>query len=218
MASWSPENASQAFLRAIKMGKRSKQPDISEFISALAAGNNAQLMVMVSARVAGSTALSLVAAAHQTGGQAVCILPTESGLNASRNALGHYANCIKFVVGDAKTLLINDYKGADFVLIDCNIHDSKKVFTAAQKCGKNGEGLIVGYNALGKGHWPCEFRTHFLPIGEGLMVTKVGSKIGNYGDVNRKKSKWVSRVDKCTGEEHVYRINYLQQEIEACQG
>ncbi|EEF50380.1 uncharacterized protein LOC8270629 [Ricinus communis] len=214
MASWSPENATKAYLRALKMGKRSKQPDIAEFISALAAGNNARLMVMASAGVAGSTGLSLVAAAHQTGGQAVCILSAESDLYESRNALGTYADCVKFVIGDAKTLLSNDYKEADFVLIDCKIDGCKEVLRAAQECEKHGRGLIVGYNAFHKGSWPSAFKTHFLPIGEGLMVTRIGSKVSEEGG-HRKRSKWVTRVDRCTGEEHVYRVTSPLEEIEA---
>ncbi|XP_021677858.1 uncharacterized protein LOC110662986 isoform X2 [Hevea brasiliensis] len=133
MACWSAENATKAYLRALKMGKRSKEPDMAEFISALAAGNNAQLMVVASARVAGSTTLPLVAAAQQTGGQ---------------------------------------------------------------------------------GSWPNEFKTHFLPIGEGLLVTRIGGKVDD-GSGQRKRSRWVIRVDECTGEEHVYRVTCPQQEIEA---
>lgn len=75
-------------------------------ISALAAGNNAQLMVMVSACTAGSIMLSLVAAAHQTVGHGVCILlylhfPI---FHSSKNALGPHADCVKFVIGDARAL------------------------------------------------------------------------------------------------------------------
>lgn len=187
---------------------------MAEFISALAAGNNAQLMVMVSARVTASTTLPLVAAAHQTGGQVTCILSTESDFIVSRNSLGPYADCVKFVVEDAKTLLLSDYKRADFVLIDCNIDDCEGVFRAAQECGRNGRGLIVGFNAFHRGPWRNDLKTHFLPIGEGLLVIRIGDKIDN-GCGQRKRSRWVTRVDECTGEEHVYRVTCAQQEIEA---
>ncbi|GLT84426.1 hypothetical protein SLE2022_026580 [Rubroshorea leprosula] len=62
---WSAEHATKAYLRALKMGKRGKEPDVSEFISAMAAANNAQMMVMVCSGVAGSTTVALVAAACQ---------------------------------------------------------------------------------------------------------------------------------------------------------
>lgn len=114
--------------------KVGKEPDAGEVISAIAAGNNAQLMVMVCAGIAGSTTASaLVAAAYQTGGRVVCILPTLNGLQASKNALGNCSNSVELVVGEAKTLLVDDYKGADFVLIDCDINDPKEVFQVAKK-------------------------------------------------------------------------------------
>ncbi|OMP11926.1 hypothetical protein CCACVL1_00209 [Corchorus capsularis] len=215
MACWSAENATKAYLRALKMGKRGKEPDVAEFISAIAAGNNAQHMVITCAGVAGSTALALVAASRQTGGRVVCILNSLEHYQASKNALGNYRDCIDFVIGDAK-LLLNDYKTADFVLVDCNISDHKGVLRAAQEVAKHGEGgaLIVGYNALNKG--PCwsssEFKTHFLPIGEGLLVirkgaaNKVGSDGVNNNNCRKIRSRWVVKVDKWTGEEHVFRI------------
>lgn len=187
-----------------------KEPDIAEFISALAAGNNAQLMVMACAGIVGSTALALVAAAHQTGGLVVCILPTPNGLEASKNALRPHSNCVEFVVGEAKTLLL-DYKAADFVLIDCDIHEPKEVFLAAQKGAEPNRALIVGYNALHRGSWQSdELKTHFLPIGEGLLVTRTTCSTSAFDNklcgTGNKRSHWVVKVDKCTGEEHVFRI------------
>ena len=91
-------------------------------------------MVIASASIDGSTILSLAAAAHQTGGNVVCILPAKPNICASRNAPGPYADCVKFVIGDAKTLLSKDYRGADFVLVDCDLHDCKEVLRAAQDC------------------------------------------------------------------------------------
>ncbi|KAK6260818.1 Protein of unknown function DUF1442 - like 3 [Theobroma cacao] len=207
MACWSAENATKAYLRALKMGKRGKEPDVAEFISAIAAGNNAQLMVMACAGVVGSTALALVAASRPTGGRVVCILNSLDDYQASKTALGSYGDCIHFVIGDAKRIL-NDYKTADFVLIDCNISDHKGVIRAAQEGAKHGGALIVGYNALNKGPcWSTEFKTHFLPIGEGLLVIRKGasSKAGD-GVSCRKRSRWVVKIDKWTGEEHVFRI------------
>ncbi|GJT33778.1 putative S-adenosyl-L-methionine-dependent methyltransferase [Tanacetum coccineum] len=48
-------------------GKRPNEPDMVEFISAIAAGNNAKLMVLACASAAGPTTLGLIAASHQTG-------------------------------------------------------------------------------------------------------------------------------------------------------
>lgn len=192
---------------SILQGKRGKEPDVAEFISAIAAGNNAQLMVIASASIAGSTTLALVAAAHQTGGRVIYILPDSKGLDASKNVVGHYVNSIEFVIGDAKGLLLDDCKGADFVLIDCDIDDHNGVFLAALKGTKPNGALIVGYNAFHKGSWQSEFNTHFLPIGEGLLVTRtrIASKKVDNG---QRKSHWIAKVNKWTGEEHVFRITH----------
>ncbi|KAM6600998.1 uncharacterized protein LOC115706807 [Cannabis sativa] len=201
MACWSPENATKAFLKALKMGKNGKEPDVAEFISALAAGNNAQLMVMACAGAAGANALALVAARHQTGGRVVCILPSQNYIKESKDSLGPYSKCIEFFIGNPKTLLPDNFKGADFVLIDCDIKDHKGIFLAAQKgISEHVGALIVGFNALRKGSWGNDLRahTHFLPIGEGLLVSRITSP---------KKSHWVVKVDKCTGEEHVFRVS-----------
>ncbi|GKE73741.1 putative S-adenosyl-L-methionine-dependent methyltransferase, partial [Tanacetum coccineum] len=47
--------------------KRPNEADMVEFISAIAAGNNAKLMVLACASAAGPTTLGLIAASHQTG-------------------------------------------------------------------------------------------------------------------------------------------------------
>ncbi|CAI9103694.1 OLC1v1002225C1 [Oldenlandia corymbosa var. corymbosa] len=223
MATWSTESATKAFLQTLKMGKRGKEPSSAEFIAALAAGNNAQLMVVVCADTVGlSTVIALGAAAKETGGHAVCILPGTKELNASRNILGStvYEEFVEFVVGDAQSLLMEEYfQDADFVLVDCRMRDLKYVMEAGQRClsGCKRNACLVAYNAL-----HCvnnvpqvnnSFKVHFLPIGEGLlMVSRVSSSTnssfskGSKNHGAQKKSRWVVKVDQFTGEEHVYRI------------
>ncbi|KAA8533831.1 hypothetical protein F0562_031348 [Nyssa sinensis] len=157
MACWSVENATKAYLKTMKMGKNAKEPDAAEFISALAAGNNAQLMVVAcaSGSTAGcSTTLALVAAAYQTGGRVVCILPGLEELHLSKQALGNNASHVEFVTGDAQSLLFHDYRQADFVVIDCNLENHEAIIRAMQASGKHDHGTIVlGYNAFCKGLW-----------------------------------------------------------------
>ncbi|KAL8142210.1 hypothetical protein V2J09_015242 [Rumex salicifolius] len=205
MPNWSAENATRAYLRALKMGKRGKEPDVAEFISALAAGNNAQLMVEVCS-AAGSTTLALVAAAQQTGGKVVCIVSGQDELSASRHALGPYTERVELVAAEGKKdgageLLLGEYKGADFVLVDC--HVGAHVFRAAAGC------VVVGYNAGGHRQAVLgELKGHYLPIGGGLLVARVsGGENGRWRSCGGgKRSKWVVKVDKCTGEEHVFRV------------
>ncbi|KAF6156850.1 hypothetical protein GIB67_012379 [Kingdonia uniflora] len=216
MACWSAENATKAYLRTLKMGKRDKEPHVSEFISALAAGNSAQLMVEICGSTAGSTTLALVAAAQQTGGHVVCILRGLDELHASQDVLGHDVDCVEFVIGDAKTLLLNYYKGADFVLIDCNIDDHEGIFRTVEESSKASGAVVVGYNAFCKrSTWRSGFKTQLLPIGGGLLVTRIpaAKKVGVSA---AQRSRWIVRIDQCTGEEHVFRIRSPQtKRIEA---
>ncbi|XP_058086423.1 uncharacterized protein LOC131233650 [Magnolia sinica] len=202
---WSAENAIKAYLQTVKMGKKAKEPDMSEFISALAAGNNAQLMVEACSSTAGTTTLALVAAAHQTGGRVVCILSRPEELRLSEDALGAESDCVEFVIGDARSLLLNDYHGADFVLIDCNLEEHDQILRAAQVGLKPRGAVIMGYNAFrNRLLWTSGMRTDLLPIGDGLQITRVPAS-GMEGVCGR-RSRWVVRVDQCTGEEHVFRI------------
>lgn len=189
-----------------KRGNLAKEPNVAEFIAALAAGKNAQLMVMACAGNAGSTTLALGAAAHQTGGRAICILKGYKELHASRKALERYSDAIEFVIGDPKTLLLsNDYQDADFVLIDCKMDDHKQLWLAAKKVLHHKDALVVGYNAVHSSPRMPDLKAHFLPIGNGLLVSRLSME-DKYRDGCGKKSRWVVKVDALTGEEHVYRI------------
>lgn len=213
MDCWSAENATNAFLKTLKMGERGNAPNVTEFISAMAGGNNSQLMVMACSGHPRSALLGLVAAAHQTGGRVVCILRSQQEMHAIKETLllgEEYANFVEFVIGhDVKTLLASDYEGADFVLIDCKLEDFQQVFEVAQQVVGVKGALIVGYNALHEGpKLSFDHKGYFLPIGEGLLVSKLrgceGKKIGGGGG---RRSHWVVEVDKCTGEEHLYRVS-----------
>ncbi|RWR98129.1 hypothetical protein CKAN_02762900 [Cinnamomum micranthum f. kanehirae] len=199
---WSAENATRAFLRTVKMGKKAKEPDMSEFISALAAGSNAQIMVEL-----------LLRSRQEPSG--VCVLTGLEELHSSKQVLGKEANCVEFIIGDAQLLLLNDYLGADFVLIDCNMVGHEEVLRAAQT-GANCRGaVIMGYNALHKGAWWSGSRTELLPIGDGLQVMRIPAS-GKASCSETRRSRWVVRVDQCTGEEHVFRITSPHgKEIEA---
>ncbi|MED6173950.1 hypothetical protein PIB30_064464 [Stylosanthes scabra] len=219
-AGWSAENAKRAYLQALKMAKRGKEPDVSEFISALAAGKNARFMVAVCAGAAGSTTLALAAAARQTGGRVVCICRSPNEQQASRKALGAYGESVEFVVGDAKTLLSGEYRGSDFVLVDCDMTNAREVFMAALKGAKKDDNraLVVGFNVRHRVSKWRQMKASFLPIGEGLLVTKVDSNNNIVKSLEkveqRRKSHWIVKVDKCTGEEHIFRVTSPNKKLQ----
>lgn len=197
------------------------EPDVAEFISAIAAGNDAQLMVVTCGEdTSPTTLLALVAAAHQTGGRVVCIFRGLRELQSFIQALDQdTTNLIEFVVGDAERLILEGYKDADFVLNDCKLNNHEAILRAMQmNSGNKCKGAIVlGCNAFcSSSSWEwAGVRTQLLPIGEGLLVTRIaganemrervmrgGVGRGSFG----RKSKWVVKVDQHTGEEHVFRV------------
>lgn len=197
-------------------GQKANEPNVVEFISALAAGNNAQLMVVACAGAADATTLALVAAAHQTGGRVVCILRGDQELHQSEVVLGLNNVChIEFAIGEAQSVLQTHYGEADFVVIDCNLENHEGVLRAVEmgkKSSRGGSGaVVVGYNAFRRrSSWrSVGSKTQLLPIGDGLLVTRIVPR--NIGGNNSlcgsvKRSHWIVKVDKCTGEEHVFRV------------
>ncbi|KVI10098.1 uncharacterized protein LOC112502775 [Cynara cardunculus var. scolymus] len=219
MGYWLTENATEAYLKSMKMGKRANEPDASEFISAIAAGNNAQLMVVVGAATARSTTVGLLAAAEQTGGHVISIFKGTEELHSSKQALGSDADRVGFVVGDAETLLLNNYRDADLVVIDCNLENHEQILGAIKGNGREKSTIVLGYNAFWKDSWRwSRSNSHLLPIGEGLLLMRIARKSENGGGGGgkntrdggshggSKKSHWVVKVDNCTGEEHVFRV------------
>ncbi|XP_043697275.1 uncharacterized protein LOC122648073 [Telopea speciosissima] len=209
----------------------SPEPEGNEFISALAAGMSAQLIVEISSGESPST-IALAAAARQTGGRLVCILPEPETLAESKQAIkdSGLKDMVEFKVGDPAELLPN-YENIDFSLIDCktvnykrslkllDVNPSKSVVVA--------NNLVEGRKGLG-GHCrgmkgKASVRSVKHPIGKGMEVTMIG-KSNEFGKGGGKsictpqaekkgggggrtgKSKWVVRIDEDSGEEHIFRL------------
>ncbi|KAI3519545.1 hypothetical protein L1887_08749 [Cichorium endivia] len=220
MAYWLAENDTKAYLKSMKMINMANEPDVADSISAIAAGNNAQLMVVVGAATAcRSTFLGLVTAAEQTGGHVISIFSRKEDLQSSKQALGSDASRVGFVVGDAETLLLNNYRNADLVVIDCNLENHERILGAIQGNGREKGTVVLGYNAFWKDSWRwSKSNSHLLPIGEGLLLMRIAGKSENNGGAGggkhtrngsyggSKKGHWVIKVDNCTGEEHVFRV------------
>ncbi|CAI9768223.1 unnamed protein product [Fraxinus pennsylvanica] len=207
MACWSAENATKAYLRTMRMGEKAKEPNGVEFISALAAGNNAKIMVVACAGAADSTTLALVAAAQQTGGHVICILSSIQDHYLSGMTQGVNAGRVKFVTGDVKNLLMNDYKEADFVAVDCNLENYEAIISSIQESPRCNNTIVVGYNAFCKESWRnSPLCSELLPIGEGLLLIRIAAKKNTNGSGLKKRGNWIVKVDKCTGEEHVFRV------------
>lgn len=94
-------------------------------LSALAAGMSAKLMVEVASEVSSLT-VALAAAARQTGGKVVCIIP-ESKLNESKQVIedSGLEDMVEFETGNPVEVLPN-YENVDFSVFDCKMDDNKK--------------------------------------------------------------------------------------------
>ncbi|KAF5182369.1 ankyrin repeat/KH domain protein [Thalictrum thalictroides] len=239
MGGWSPQSATNAYLDTLKLrgsqGKknqpcRCQKLEGTEFISALAAGMSAKLIVEVSNKVSPST-IALAAAARQTGGRLVCILPESKTLAKSKQVVKEYGlkDMVEFKVGDP-TEVLSHYENIDFSLIDCKTDDYTRLLKMLDVNPR--KSVVVANNLEGerkglggdlrriKGKGTVRSIKH--PIGEGMEVTMIGSSdefetrdkggggtppVEIRGRVKKTgKSKWVKKVDEQSGEEHIYRV------------
>lgn len=184
-----------------------------------------KLIVEVTSGVSPST-IALAAAARQTGGRLVCILP-EPDLAASRNIIKDLGlkELVEFRTGDPSQLL-QSYENIDFSLVDCKNDDYTGLLKLLDVNPRRS--VVVANNLVGKkrgleGHLrgmkeKVAVRSLKNPIGKGMEVTMIGSKeeiakrdTGRVGIrcgsmKGSGKSKWVVKVDEESGEEHIFRV------------
>ncbi|KAL5719103.1 hypothetical protein ACHQM5_011927 [Ranunculus cassubicifolius] len=243
MGGWSPELATNAYLDTLKLcGYRDRRNngcnnvkaiESNEFISALAAGMRAKLIVEVSNKISPST-IALAAAARQTGGRLVCILPEDKTLAESKQVVKESGlkDLVEFKVGDPKEVL-SHYENIDFSLIDCQTDDYTRLLKSLdvnpRKSVVVANNLVGGKRGLGGNLGRVKGRSVKHPIGEGMEVTMIGgsnefSMRGNHhnhcggggcatppieirGRARKTgKSNWVKKIDKESGEEHIFRV------------
>lgn len=205
-------------------------PESNEFISALAAGMSAKLIVEVTSEVSQST-VALAAAARQTGGKLVCILP-EPKLNKSQKAIDDLglSEMVEFKTEDPAEALLN-YENIDFSLVDSKADDYERLLETLDVNLKSSvvvtSNLLEGGKGMG-GHLKgvedkTQVRCMMHPIGKGMEIMMIG-KSDDYGRrgisksgscsrfrsermvKNTDKSKWIFKVDEVSGEEHIYRM------------
>ncbi|CAL0302175.1 unnamed protein product [Lupinus luteus] len=229
---WSPTCATRAYLHTLQLCNNHKiqygswrvqEPGSNEFVSALAAGMKAKLIVEVTSCASSST-IALAAAAKQTGGRLVCILP-EPSLDELQQVIrtSGLKDQVEFRTEDP-SMLLPFYENIDFSLVDCkddkytrflnlldvnpirsvvvanNLDGDKKGLQGCVKRKDHGEKVVV--------------RSLKYPIGKGMEVTMI-SKNGENDEIlgfrghhsrTKNKSKWVAKFDEESGEEHIFRV------------
>ena len=171
------------------MELKSKEPESTELISALAAGMNAQLIVQVWwGTSATASTIALAVAARQTGGRLVCIVPEAKALTDAHVALNRvgFHETIEFVIGDATEVLQN-YKNVDFYLVDCTKEDYADLFKHLNL--NPSLSMLVENNVFDRKATPAipksinkkmGAKSTILPIGKGMEVTRIGNKIHDF--------------------------------------
>ncbi|RZR71062.1 hypothetical protein BHM03_00003268 [Ensete ventricosum] len=194
-------------------GHPSAEPANDEFVSALAAGMGARLIVEVSPEASESTG-AVAAAARQTGGRLVCIIAEEVSLAPTKDVIEESGmdDAVEFKVGDPYQLL-PEHERIDFSLVGCK---SDPYPGLLELLHVNPRSSVVVANRLRGGKEG--------PIGEGMEVMMIGkfeevARTGTAaGGVERRKSakgsgrrrphrksRWVRKIDE-RGEEHFFRL------------
>ncbi|XP_015888464.3 uncharacterized protein LOC107423426 [Ziziphus jujuba] len=190
---WSPQDAMKAYLQTLHLCKvqnneerKTKviEPRCIEFLSALAAGKRARLIVQVSAEGITPLTIALAVAAKQTGGQLVCILPQREQVEKSRAwVIGNdLEDVIELDYGNPCEV-IDKYMSIDFAVIDCKFEDHLSL-SKMMKLNPTGAVVVVANNLKAmrdrvpfvevlEGEHRLESVT--LPIGEGMELIRFGS-------------------------------------------
>lgn len=200
-----------------------KESSVAELLSALAAGWNAKLIVEAwSYGGPIATSIGLAVAARHTCGRHVCVVPDERSRLAYVKGMNESAgiSATEVIVREAEEAMA-ELVGVDFLVVDYKRKDFVRVLRFA-KVSNNGAVLVCknacqGNNISGL-RWNAVLergtrvvRSVFLPVGQGLEMAHVGSKVK--GEKNLKnsptRSRWIKHIDQRSGEEHVFRGNFM---------
>ncbi|KNA13317.1 hypothetical protein SOVF_115930 [Spinacia oleracea] len=130
-------------------GSKVIEPQGTELLSALAAGNKAKTIIdITTSKKQGITPLTLAlsVAAKQTGGKLICIRPSLNGV--INNGVNYeVANDVtELRVGDPCEQLMNDIRNVDFAVIDCRDFDTCRLRVLSEKLHLNPKGAIIVAN------------------------------------------------------------------------
>lgn len=227
---WSPETALKAYIDTVKsvstfqpkqQCEKFKESGVAELLSSMAAGWNAKFIVECYSHggpIAASVGLAV--AARNTGARHVCIVPDEGSRLQYTKALAEMGVTPppEIVHGEAQTVIKN-LDGLDFLVVDCRLRDFARVLKVAKVSTRGA--VLACKNAWQRSNvswfkWNMVLergtrvvRSVFLPVGKGLDIAYIGSRIGG-GAASSSASKgtpsrWIKLIDQKSGEEHLYR-------------
>ncbi|KAL2345903.1 hypothetical protein Fmac_007188 [Flemingia macrophylla] len=172
--------------------------------------------------IASPSTIALAAAAPQTGGRLVCILP-EPLLDESKEVIWNLGlkDHVEFRTEDPSRILPY-YENIDFSFVDCkdenyatllnflDVDPTRSVVVANNLVGNTKE--LGDYVRIKDEKVTVRSLKH--PIGKGMEVTMIckndetDKKLGVTKLCSRKRSnsKWVAKIDEESGEEHIFRV------------
>ncbi|KAJ8573311.1 hypothetical protein K7X08_009822 [Anisodus acutangulus] len=217
---WSPETASKAYLDTIQTCGLSSKTSAAEFLSAMAAGYNAQLIVEAwkkheNGDINITTSTGLAIAVKHTHGKHVCIVTDEASrveYVSAMQKLSADVSLPEVVVGEVEEVMRKKLNRVDFLVV----YGSKKNFTrtlSSVKLSQHGSILVCkrinGTRLSWKGVLDAKvsvMRAVILPVGNGLEIAYIASNNYDGNLKSRKNPKcWIRHVDQDSGEEHVFR-------------
>ncbi|KAJ4829311.1 hypothetical protein Tsubulata_037947 [Turnera subulata] len=196
---WSPHDAMKAYLQTLELCKEQSkentshgastsaiEPKCPEFVSALAAGKQARLIVEISSEGITPLTIALSVAAKHSGGRLVCIISHQEGQqkkNTTHSPDHDFEDVIEVVYGNDPEGMIMQYKNIDFAVIDGKLEFHPKFL---ERISVNPRGsIIVRHNlhcrehgVMSVGDYVCNANKGVecvtLPIGEGMELTRIG--------------------------------------------
>ncbi|KAJ0960719.1 hypothetical protein J5N97_001415 [Dioscorea zingiberensis] len=156
---WSPLHAMQAYMHTLQLCKDNcknsviLEPKSMEFISALAAGNQAKLMVDISSVGISPLTLALAVAAKQTGGLLLCIRSHLQTLQETKTHLENFHLCdvVELKLGNPSEV-VKQYENIDFAVVDSRVVEGCSVslfFALDASMNPDGSSVVVVNNIVG---------------------------------------------------------------------
>ncbi|MFS7888966.1 hypothetical protein Hanom_Chr00s000003g01601231 [Helianthus anomalus] len=212
---WSPETASKAYIDTVKTCKMLKESDHVELISAMAGGWKPRMIV--EAWSSGSnitTSIGLGIAARHLGARYVCIVQNKrSKLEYEAATKDHGLPIPELMVGEAKDVMAR-LPEVEFMVVDGGRKDLNELFGLAKLshrgavllCTNGKQRFMSGFGwDLVMGDRSRLVRSAVIPVGQGLYIAYVKKNRESEKSSFRNSSRWITRIDQKTGEEHVFR-------------
>ncbi|KAI3719232.1 hypothetical protein L6452_20127 [Arctium lappa] len=212
---WSPEMATKAYIETVKTCKKIQESDEAEMISAMAGGWNPRLIVEAwSSGGEIMTSIALEIAARHLGARHVCIVENENSRSEYVAAMVDHGSPVPELVMEEAKEVVAALSEVEFMVVDGRRKDLCKLFGfielshrgAVLLCKNAMQRYMAGFRwDLAIGEKALVTKSVIIPMGQGLNIAYVKKNLTSRKSSSNDYSRWITRIDKKTGEEHVFR-------------